>query len=88
MKDFGQWTEQISSSGKKFVIFLNFTTIIFDDSHFRYYYNKETFVSQWDKPTEWKLAEKTRGTGSMPAPSSKNGGGSAGGGSGKGLHIL
>uniref|UniRef100_A0A914W627 WW domain-containing protein n=1 Tax=Plectus sambesii TaxID=2011161 RepID=A0A914W627_9BILA len=41
LKEFGDWSEQTSSSGK------------------RYFYNRITEVSQWDKPTEW--AEYERG---------------------------
>jgi len=39
-KEFGPWSEQSSSSGK------------------RYYYNRVTEVSQWEKPSEWRHAEK------------------------------
>lgn len=42
LKEFGNWSEQISSSGK------------------RYYYNSVSNVSQWEKPPEWKQAEKLR----------------------------
>ncbi|MFH4980161.1 hypothetical protein AB6A40_006870 [Gnathostoma spinigerum] len=41
LREFGPWTEQYSSSGK------------------RYFYNRETEVSQWEKPHEWKEYEKT-----------------------------
>lgn len=41
VKEFGSWSEQYSSSGK------------------RYFYNRETEVSQWEKPTEWREYEKT-----------------------------
>jgi hypothetical protein len=40
IKKVGFWTEQTSSSGK------------------RYYYNSETEVSQWKKPTEWREYEQ------------------------------
>ncbi|KAI1708253.1 WW domain-containing protein [Ditylenchus destructor] len=40
LKEFGVWSEQTSSSGK------------------RYYYNRDTEVSQWEKPTEWKEHER------------------------------
>ncbi|KAM3721506.1 WW domain-containing adapter protein with coiled-coil [Dirofilaria immitis] len=40
LKEFGPWTEQYSSAGK------------------RYFYNRETEVSQWEKPPEWREYEK------------------------------
>ncbi|VDN94183.1 unnamed protein product [Brugia pahangi] len=40
LKEFGPWTEQYSSAGK------------------RYFYNRETEVSQWEKPPEWRDYEK------------------------------
>ncbi|VDN51434.1 unnamed protein product [Dracunculus medinensis] len=40
LKEFGPWTEQYSSSGR------------------RYFYNRETEVSQWEKPPEWREYEK------------------------------
>uniref|UniRef100_A0A915DMQ7 WW domain-containing protein n=1 Tax=Ditylenchus dipsaci TaxID=166011 RepID=A0A915DMQ7_9BILA len=40
LKEFGVWSEQTSSSGK------------------RYYYNRESEISQWEKPIEWKEHEK------------------------------
>ncbi|KAJ1368108.1 hypothetical protein KIN20_029175 [Parelaphostrongylus tenuis] len=47
IKEFGAWSEQISSSGRK------------------YFYNRDTEVSQWEKPKEWRdyelgLAEQER----------------------------
>jgi len=41
VKQYKAWSEQTSSSGK------------------RYYYNRETEVSQWDKPQEWRDYEKS-----------------------------
>ncbi|VDK24042.1 unnamed protein product [Anisakis simplex] len=41
LREFGPWTEQYSSSGK------------------RYFYNRETEVSQWEKPVEWREYEKS-----------------------------
>ncbi|VDK62067.1 unnamed protein product [Onchocerca ochengi] len=40
LKEFGPWTEQYSSAGK------------------RYFYNRESEVSQWEKPPEWREYEK------------------------------
>uniref|UniRef100_A0A0N5AE31 WW domain-containing protein n=1 Tax=Syphacia muris TaxID=451379 RepID=A0A0N5AE31_9BILA len=40
IKEFGSWSEQYSSSGK------------------RYFYNRETEVSQWEKPMEWREYER------------------------------
>ncbi|CAJ0920543.1 unnamed protein product, partial [Mesorhabditis belari] len=40
VKEVGDWSEQTSSSGK------------------RYYYNRSTEVSQWEKPEEWKEYER------------------------------
>ncbi|WKX90768.1 hypothetical protein Q1695_009536 [Nippostrongylus brasiliensis] len=47
IKEFGPWSEQTSSSGRK------------------YFYNRDTEVSQWEKPKEWReyelrLAEQER----------------------------
>ncbi|XGW23100.1 hypothetical protein V3C99_005388 [Haemonchus contortus] len=47
IKEFGSWSEQTSSSGRK------------------YFYNRDTEVSQWEKPKEWRdyelrLAEQER----------------------------
>ncbi|KAF7639701.1 WW domain-containing protein [Meloidogyne graminicola] len=56
LKEFGTWTEQTSSSGK------------------RYYYNSATNISQWEKPTEWKHAEKLRASASSLKNGSSNGG--------------
>ncbi|CAI4230160.1 unnamed protein product [Auanema sp. JU1783] len=39
LKEFGPWSEQLSSTGRK------------------YFYNKETEVSQWEKPKEWREFE-------------------------------
>ncbi|KAL7072302.1 hypothetical protein ACQ4LE_008867 [Meloidogyne hapla] len=55
LKEFGTWTEQTSSSGK------------------RYYYNSATNISQWEKPTEWKHAEKLRSSASLKNGNSNNG---------------
>lgn len=41
LREFGPWTEQYSSTGK------------------RYFYNRETEVSQWEKPPEWREYEKS-----------------------------
>lgn len=41
LKEFGPWSEQTSSSGK------------------RYYYNRDTEVSQWEKPSDWKDHERS-----------------------------
>lgn len=41
IKEFGPWSEQYSSSGK------------------RYFYNRETEVSQWEKPAEWREYERS-----------------------------
>ncbi|VDN29430.1 unnamed protein product [Gongylonema pulchrum] len=40
LKEFGPWSEQHSSSGR------------------RYFYNRETEVSQWEKPPEWREYER------------------------------
>uniref|UniRef100_A0A914N1V4 WW domain-containing protein n=2 Tax=Meloidogyne incognita group TaxID=654580 RepID=A0A914N1V4_MELIC len=55
LKEFGTWTEQTSSSGK------------------RYYYNSATNISQWEKPTEWKHAEKLRATAGLKNGNGNNG---------------
>ena len=39
---YGDWSEQLSSSGKK------------------YYYNRRTDASSWEKPREWVEAERSR----------------------------
>ncbi|KAK6058201.1 WW domain protein [Cooperia oncophora] len=39
IKEFGPWSEQTSSSGRK------------------YFYNRDTEVSQWEKPKEWREYE-------------------------------
>lgn len=55
IKEFGPWSEQYSSSGK------------------RYFYNRETEVSQWEKPAEWREYERSlneRATSHSPKSSS------------------
>ena len=42
MTGYGDWSEQLSSSGKK------------------YYYNRRTDASSWEKPREWVEAERSR----------------------------
>ena len=42
MTSYGDWSEQVSSSGKK------------------YYYNRRTDASSWEKPREWVEAERSR----------------------------
>ena len=42
MTGYGDWSEQLSSSGKK------------------YYYNRRTDASSWEKPREWADAERAR----------------------------
>uniref|UniRef100_A0A914C1R8 WW domain-containing protein n=1 Tax=Acrobeloides nanus TaxID=290746 RepID=A0A914C1R8_9BILA len=54
LKEFGPWSEQTSSSGK------------------RYYYNRETEISQWEKPPEWREYERALAENALTPTTSVN----------------